>query len=131
MALCKPDVAQSAAQSCAAQVVADEEAERLLAWADSLAQKLEVQREHAELAEPQPAELLRSGELPQTAGSEPQVWIVQVVQLSAEPRCSPALSVQEKSASQSAWLVSLPALLAVILGEQEEQVAMKGQPAVC
>jgi len=108
----------------------------LLAWADSLARKLEVQREHAPLAERQPAELLRPVELPQTAGSEPQVWIVQVVmpqvvQLFAEARCLLALWAQEKSASRSARMVSLPAMLAAELGVQEEQVALKGQPAVC
>jgi len=57
--------------------------------------------------------------------------MAQVVQLSVEACCSPALQVQEKSASQSARLVSLPAMLAAELGVQEEQVAMKEQPAVC
>ena len=72
MALCKQDVDQSGEQSCAAQAVADEEVgPALLAGADSLAQKLEVQREHAPLAGRQPAELLRPAELPQAVGSEP------------------------------------------------------------
>ncbi len=76
-------------------------------------------------------------ELPQAVGSEPQAWIVQammaqVAQLSAEAHCSPALRAREKSASQSARLaVSLPVLRAASPGAQEEQVAMKGQPAVC
>jgi len=60
-----------------------------------------------------------------------QVMMAQVVQLSVEACCSPALQVQEKSASPSARLVSLPAMLAAELGVQEEQVAMKEQPAVC
>ena len=125
MALCKQDVDQSGEQSCAAQAVADEEVgPALLAGADSLAQKLEVQREHAPLAGRQPAELLRPAELPQAVGSEPQVWTVQVVtpqvvQLSAEARCSPALLAQEKSASQSARSISLPAMLAEAPGVQE------------
>ena len=92
MALCKQDVDQSGEQSCAAQAVADEEVEPMLAWADSLAQKSEVQREHAPLAGRQPAEL------PLAVGSEPQAWMAQVVQLSAEARCSSALRAQEKSA---------------------------------
>jgi len=57
-------VGQSAEQSCAAQAVADEEvAPALLAGADSLAQKLEVQSEHAPLAGRARVELLRPAEL--------------------------------------------------------------------
>ena len=139
VALCKPDVGLSAEQSCAAQAVADEEVgPALLAWADPLAQKLEGQREHAaQLAVRQRAELLRPAELPQAVGSEPQVWTVQVVtpqvvQLSAEARCSPPPRVQEKSTSQSARLaLSLPALRAASPDARGEQVGMRGQPAVC
>lgn len=70
--LCKPDAGQSAEQSCAAQAVADEEvAPALLAGADSLARKLEVQREHAPRAGRQPGELLQPAELTKAAGSKP------------------------------------------------------------
>jgi len=58
--------------------------------------------------------------------------MAQVVQLSAEAHCSPALRGRQKLASQSPWLaVLLPVLRAASPGAQEEQVAMKEQPAVC